>query len=215
MGKLVTPDPNDEPADELVKRIHAKKVKLVANGKIKKNKPLPQITEDEKPFNLPKSWRWARIGEICKSTDYGLSEKTFEISYGVPVLKIGDIQNGNVILGGQKRLSNDVKNLPELYLSYGDLLYNRTNSEELVGKTGIYEGPENEYTFASYLIRIRCIGTLLSAHYLNFVMNPPLFRQTQIVPHLKQQCGQANVNGTILKNMIVPIPLLMSKIEFY
>lgn len=66
-GKLVPQDPNDEPASELLKRIAAEKAELVKQGKIKKQKPLAKINEDEKPFQLPKGWEWvtlATIGEI-------------------------------------------------------------------------------------------------------------------------------------------------------
>lgn len=62
-GKLVQQDPNDEPASELLKRIAAEKTGLVKQGKIKKQKPLPEISEDEKPFELPEGWEWARLGE--------------------------------------------------------------------------------------------------------------------------------------------------------
>lgn len=64
MGKLVQLDPNDEPASELLKRIEQEKAKLVKEGKIKKQKPLPLISEDEKPFELPKGWEWCRIGNV-------------------------------------------------------------------------------------------------------------------------------------------------------
>jgi len=84
----VPQDANDEPASELLKRIQAEKAKLIADGKIKKDKPLPPITDDEKPFELPKGWAWARIGEIAERTDYGLSDKSFDVSEGVPVLKM-------------------------------------------------------------------------------------------------------------------------------
>ncbi|HAS1239799.1 restriction endonuclease subunit S [Enterobacter cloacae] len=63
-GKLVPQDPNDEPASELLKRIAAEKAELVRQGKIKKQKPLPEISEDEKPFELPKGWEWCRIGSV-------------------------------------------------------------------------------------------------------------------------------------------------------
>ncbi|MFW0824761.1 restriction endonuclease subunit S [Cronobacter dublinensis] len=64
MGKLVPQDPNDEPASELLKRIEQEKEKLVKEGKIKKQKPLPPISGDEKPFELPKGWEWCRIGSV-------------------------------------------------------------------------------------------------------------------------------------------------------
>jgi len=195
-------------ASELLKKIAKEKVHLVKEGKIKKQAPLPEITEDEKPFELPGGWKWVRIGDASLFTEYGLSEMTFDGIDGVPVLKMGDIQDGKVILGGHKMVPKNVEGLPALLLKSGDLLYNRTNSAELVGKTGIFEGEDYRYTFASYLIRIRCSEKSGFSKFLNLSMNEPSFRKTQIEPHLKQQCGQANVNGTILKNMIVPLPPL-------
>ena len=208
MGKLVPQDPNDEPASELLKRIAEEKARLVADGKIKKQKPLGEIAVSDIPFDVPDSWAWSRIGEIALNTEYGLSEKTFDLQDGVPVLKMGDIQEGKVLLGGQMAVSKSTEGLPELYLEPEDLLYNRTNSAELVGKTGIFLGQAGKYSFASYLIRIRCLKELFSPLYLNTSMNAPGFRETQINPHLKQQCGQANVNGTIMKNMLVSVPPL-------
>ncbi len=206
MGKLVPQNPEDEPAGELLKKIGREKARLVKEGKIKKQNPLAVINDNEKVYELPIGWFWSRIGNASLSTEYGLSEMTFNGIKGIPVLKMGDIQDGKVMLGGQKLVPENVEGLPFLYLNRGDLLYNRTNSAELVGKTGIFNGNDDAYTFASYLIRIRCSDNFINAKYLNLAMNAPLFRVTQIEPHVKQQCGQANVNGTILKNMIVPIP---------
>ncbi len=70
MGKLVPQDPNDEPASELIKRIQAEKAKLIAEGKLKKEKPLAPIGEDEKPFELPKGWEWLKLGDLL-SFEYG------------------------------------------------------------------------------------------------------------------------------------------------
>ncbi|BDX01283.1 type I restriction endonuclease EcoAI subunit S [Marinomonas pontica] len=71
MGKLVPQDPNDEPASELLKRIAAEKEELVKQKKIKKQKPLPPISDDEKPFQLPKGWEWARVNDIAMFTTSG------------------------------------------------------------------------------------------------------------------------------------------------
>ncbi|MET1077051.1 MAG: restriction endonuclease subunit S [Pseudomonas sp.] len=206
IGKLVPQDPSDEPAGELLKRIADEKARLVAEGKLKKQKPLAEITEAELPFGIPNNWAWSKLGELALNTEYGLSEKTSDLQDGVPVLKMGDIQSGQVVLDGQMKVSKATEGLPELYLEPEDLLYNRTNSAELVGKTGLFLGPAGEFTFASYLIRIRCLKNLFSPAYLNISMNAPGFRESQINPHLKQQCGQANVNGTIMKNMMVSVP---------
>ncbi|MDO6409815.1 restriction endonuclease subunit S [Pantoea phytobeneficialis] len=78
-GKLVPQDPNDEPASELLKRIAAEKAELVKQGKIKKQKPLPEIGEDEKPFELPVGWEWVRISEI--GHDWGQKTPSCQFTY--------------------------------------------------------------------------------------------------------------------------------------
>ena len=83
-----------------------------------------------------------------------------------------------------------------------------TNSAELVGKTGIYLGDDGVRTFASYLIRLRPSLLSTNPRFLNMTMNTPEFRETQIIPLIKKQTGQANVNGTALKNMLIPLPPL-------
>jgi type I restriction enzyme S subunit len=205
MGRLGTHQAIDEPASSVISLIRERKAKLIRSGQLPKEKPVSPVSEVEIPYKVPSGWAWARIGDLSLRTDYGISEKTFEMNDGVPVLKMGDIQEGRVVLGGQKRTTEEC--VPkELFLKPNDLLYNRTNSAELVGKTGLFEGPADEYTFASYLIRIRVPDDLVLPSYLNLAMNAPNFRATQIIPHVKQQCGQANVNGTVMRNMLVPIP---------
>ena len=63
-GKLVKQDPNDEPASELLKKSKAEKAELIKEKKIKKSKPLPPITDEEKPFDIPDSWEWVRLGDV-------------------------------------------------------------------------------------------------------------------------------------------------------
>lgn len=78
-GKLVPQDTNDEPASELLKRIQAEKAKLVAEGKIKQDKPLVPVIDDEKPFDLPLGWAYSRLGdavEIIRGITFPGSEKT-------------------------------------------------------------------------------------------------------------------------------------------
>jgi type I restriction enzyme S subunit len=89
MGKLVPQDPNDEPASELLKRIAQEKAQLVKEGKIKKQKPLPPISDEEKPFELPVGWEWCRLGECIhlisgqhlKPDEYSKSEIVGSIPY--------------------------------------------------------------------------------------------------------------------------------------
>ncbi|MFB5082017.1 restriction endonuclease subunit S [Raoultella sp. C349492] len=71
MGKLVPQDPNDEPASELLKRIAQEKAQLMKDGKIKKQKPLPPISDEEKTFTLPTGWEWVRMGDLCELVTSG------------------------------------------------------------------------------------------------------------------------------------------------
>jgi type I restriction enzyme S subunit len=204
-GKLLPQDPSDESAYIQLKHIQTEKLRMYKEGVLRKERPLPTVAHDEAPFNIPDNWKWIRIGTASLFTDYGTSVKSDHAENGVPVLKMGDIQEGKVLLGGQKKVPSQIDDLPQLFLRRFDLLYNRTNSAELVGKTGIYIGDDDSYTFASYLIRIRFLNELTDAGFVNLSMNAPYFRATQILPELQQQCGQANVNGTKLRSMLIPL----------
>jgi type I restriction enzyme S subunit len=207
-GQLVSQDPTDESVSELLMRIQAEKATLIKEGLLRREKRLAAIADDEVPFAVPTTWRWVRIGTCSLLTDYGTSVKSDQVADGVPILAMGNIQDGRVVLSDRRRVPHGIDDLPQLFLKRFDLLYNRTNSAELVGKTGIYLGDDDAYTFASYLIRIRFLNNLTSPIYANLAMNAPYFRATQIVPELQQQCGQANVNGSKLRNMMIPFPPL-------
>jgi type I restriction enzyme, S subunit len=90
-GKLVPQDPNDEPASELLKQIESEKRRLIKEGKIKKQEVLPEVGEDEHPFDLPKGWEWKRLGDV---TTYGIMEKAEpnEVSNDTWVLDLEDIE---------------------------------------------------------------------------------------------------------------------------
>ena len=210
-GKLVEQDPNDEPTGEALKRIGIEREELVQREIIRRDKPLAKIGADEPPFEIPREWRWKRIGEVALFTQYGTSTKSIHSGQGIPVLTMGNIQDGAVVWRNEKKIPAPSEELPALFLKQFDLLYNRTNSAELVGKTGIYLGEDDCKTFASYLIRIQLSRTSSSPHYVNLAMNAPVFRETQIVPLIKKQTGQANVNGTALKNMLIPMPPVLEQ----
>ena len=97
-GKLVPQDPNDEPASVLLKKIAEEKKRLIKEGKIKKQKPLPEITEDEIPFDIPESWEWVRLGEIGSWSSGATPSRTKTEYYGgdIPWLKTGDLNDGYI-----------------------------------------------------------------------------------------------------------------------
>lgn len=97
-GKLVPQDPNDEPASELLKRIAAEKAELVKQGKIKKQKPLPEISEDEKPFELPVGWEWVRLNHVGHDWGQKTPENDFTyIDVGSINKELGTISKPGVI----------------------------------------------------------------------------------------------------------------------
>lgn len=212
-GKLVNQNLNDESVEVSLNSIRSKRADLVRRKLLKQEKSLNPVLTDEPPFLIPSSWKWVRIGDIALFTQYGTSAKATPGKSGVPVLAMGNIQDGAIIRTNEKRIPENSDELPALYLKNLDLLYNRTNSAELVGKTGLYKGEDDCLSFASYLIRIRLSIEDTSPEYINLAMNSPDFRATQIVPHIKKQTGQANVSGSALKSMLIPLPPLAEQLR--
>jgi type I restriction enzyme S subunit len=205
-GNLIPQDPNDEPASVLLEKIKAVKEQLIKEKKIKKDKPLPPISENEIPFEIPENWEWCRLGEMVFDQLYGTSSKA-DLTGDIPVLRMGNITtDGKVLYSNLKYVSKKIKDLPNLYLKNGDLVFNRTNSFELVGKCGVFYN-EEPFTLASYLIRIRLSEYSIPEFFSNYI-NSSLCRETQIEPKIIQQNGQANFNGTKLSNIISPLPPL-------
>lgn len=207
-GKLVAQDHNDKAADELIANIERERVQLAKEQDVRIPKNIPPLNIDDHPHEIPNSWRWSRIGHIALVIDYGTSEKAGSDSSKVPVYRMGNIVHGRLIDENLKYVDATIDDLPGLYLKTSDILFNRTNSYELVGKTCIYMGPNDKATFASYLIRIRLPKTMLFPSFFSVAMNAPYYRQTQIEPEIVQQCGQANFNGTKLAATLVPVPPL-------
>ena len=100
-GKLVPQDPNDEPADILYAKIQSEKQKLIKEGKIKKDKPLLPITDDEIPFSIPPSWKWVRLGDIGYTQTGTTPSKNHPEYYGnvYPFVKPADIDENGEIVG--------------------------------------------------------------------------------------------------------------------
>jgi type I restriction enzyme S subunit len=151
---------------------------------------------------LSKKWKWKRLGDLCDGVEYGSSAKSKKEGK-VPVLRMGNIQDGQ--LDWENLVYTDDKDEIKKYLlKHNDVLFNRTNSPELVGKTAIYKG-EMPAIFAGYLIRIQRKEDLLDGDYLNYFLNSQIaldYGKTVVISSV----NQANINGAKLKGYPIPAP---------
>ena len=221
-GKLVPQDPADEPASVLLERIRAEKERLVQEGKIKRDKHesviyrrdnshyekldgVERCIDDEIPFEIPESWAWTSVGEVCSNIQYGSSQKSSSTGK-IAVLRMGNLQNGRIVLD-KLAYTSDLKEIEKYPLEYNDLLFNRTNSKELVGKVAIYKG-EIPAIYAGYLVRVHPI--LIDSDYLNYVMQSQYYWiYCQNVR--SDAIGQSNINAEKLKHFIFPLPPLQEQ----
>ena len=153
---------------------------------------------------LDKKWEWKALGELCEGVDYGSSAKS-KNEGKIPVLRMGNIQDGR-LSWGDLVYSDDHAEINKYLLKHNDVLFNRTNSPELVGKTAIYKS-EAPAIFAGYLIRIRRHEDLLDADYLNYFLNSQIaldYGKAVVISSVHQ----ANINGTKLKSYPIPCPSL-------
>ncbi len=171
--------------------------------KAKGKKALEQPVELELP-DLPDSYAAVSVGEIVQLIQYGTSSKSGIQSPGsVPVLRMGNIQNGTLDLKELKYAKPD-KEILGLLLEPGDILFNRTNSPDLVGKTAVFREP-SQMTFASYLIRLRVAPGLAVPEFVSYWFNSSWGKEWA---HLAKTDGvsQSNINGTKLSVMPIPLP---------
>ena len=202
-GRLVPQDPNDEPASALLGRIRKEKARLVKEGKLKK-KDLEEIpiTEDEKPFEIPKSWEWARWGNISESIQYGYNAPAKEKGR-IKMVRISDIQNGRIVWETTPYCDIEENEIENYLLKKNDILFARTGGT--VGKSYLVSENPQESIYAGYLIRTR-YSSLLCAKYLKLFMESSLYWA-----QLKDgtiATAQPNCNGQKLSKMVLPIPPL-------
>lgn len=189
-------------AGELLQRIRKEKEKAakVSGKKLKQVKPFTE-NELEDLNRLPSEWNWVKIGDLTLGVEYGTSAKSKE-SGDVAVLRMGNIQNGRFDWSNLV-YSRDKIEIEKYLLRRDDVLFNRTNSPELVGKTAVYKG-ERPAIFAGYLIRINQLPELVVADYLNYFLNCHI---AKVHGNSVKTDGvnQSNINGEKLGNY--PFPL--------
>ena len=200
-GKLTTQLPEDGKAEDFYKEIQAEKQRLIRESKLKKEKSLTEIKTKEIPFDIPENWKWVRTGDICKNIMYGTAAKSLAEGL-VPVLRMGNIVKGEVDYSDLV-FSSNLEEIEKYHLEKNDLLFNRTNSKEHVGKVAIYRG-ERPAIYAGYLVRVT---PLIDSEYANFVFQSDYyFSYCQKVKN--DGVHQSNINAEKFKSFVFPLPPL-------
>ena len=201
-GKLIPQLSEEGTGEELYQQIQAEKQALVKAGKIKKEKPLPEIAEDEVPFDIPESWKWVRWGDLSQSIQYGYNAPAQEKGR-IKMVRISDIQDGKVLWDTVPYCDIKEDEIPTYILGANDILFARTGGT--VGKSYLVKEVPEEAIYAGYLIRTQ-YSSLLCPEYMKYFMESQLYwdqlRNGTIAT------AQPNCNGKTLSKMILPLPPL-------
>lgn len=209
-GKLVPQDPNDEPASVLLEKIKAEKERLIKEKKIKKQKTLSPITEEEIPFEIPENWVWCRLGELCNTITKGSSPKWQGVNYvdsyekGILFITSKNVDSFKIDLSDSSFVEakfNEIE--PRSILQKGDLLTNIVGAS--IGRTALFD-----LDFVANINQAVCIlrieheyidkPYLLNLMNSEFVIN--LMLEMQFAP------GRANLSMSNLANFPIPLPPL-------
>ena len=203
-GKLVEQRPEEGTAEELYKQIQEEKKKLIKAGKIKKGKPLPEITEDEIPFDIPESWKWVRIGSLLHKLVDGTHRTPKYTTSGVPFISVRNISNGQLSLKNTKFITEEEHR--ELWSrcnpQRGDILLSK------VGTTGIPAKVDTDREFSLFV-------SVALLKFNNELLNIDFLMYSILAPDFQKQCkehtrGVGNKNWVIvdITNTMMPLPPL-------
>ena len=203
-GKLTQQLKSDGNTADLLKEISsASHPERSAKGaKSKDPGTIIPLDKSEAPFEIPANWEWVRLGDVASDFQYGSAEKS-QVEGKVAVLRMGNInRQGQIDYGDLVYTSNDAE-IAKYLLNKNDVLFNRTNSPEWVGKTAIYKG-EIPAIYAGYIIRIR---PHFNSDYLNYLMCSDYERNWS--KEVKTDgVHQSNINAQKLIAFAIPLPPL-------
>jgi type I restriction enzyme S subunit len=206
-GKLVPQDPNDESAEVLLEKIKAEKEKLIKEGKIKKQKPLPPISKDEIPYELPDGWVWCRFGDICKYITSGStpSKVHFTDNEEIPYLKVYNIVNQKINFEYKPQfIKQDIHNtkLKRSILETDDLIMNIVGPP--LGKTALIPNKYNEWNCNQAIAVFKTVDKTLNVYLHLYLSEGSFLNQINLIG----TAGQDNISITKSNNILVPLPPL-------
>ena len=158
---------------------------------------------------IPESWEVIQLEQVLENTQYGLSAKANLKKQGYPLLRMNNLVDGLVNTSDLKHIQLDKEELEKFRLNKGDVLFNRTNSFDLVGKTGLFD-KEGDYVFASYLIRLATDARRLNSYFLSFYFNWKAI-QIELKRLSFRGAGQSNISASKLKMFKIRLPSLLEQ----
>ncbi len=200
-GKLVEQRPEEGTAEELYRQIQTEKKRLTKEGKIKKEKPLPEIAEDEIPFDIPESWKWVRLSDLCKSISDGDHQPPPQVPNGIPFLVISNVSSGTIDFANTRYVPQDYFEAlsAERIAERGDILFTVTGSYGIPIKVNC----DKAFCFQRHIALLKL---LIDWDYLFFALKSPA---------IKLQCdaiatgtAQKTVGLKSLRSIILPLPPL-------
>ncbi|MCP5205211.1 MAG: restriction endonuclease subunit S [Pseudomonadales bacterium] len=202
-GKLVPQDPSDEPASELLKKIRKEKDMLIAEGKIKKVKPLPPITEEEKPFDLPVRWEWVKLGDVLLKLTDGTHHSPTNVDNGeFKYISAKNIKPWGIDLSEITYVTRDVHQ--EIYgrcdPAFGDLLYIKDGATTGVATINTLE---EQFSMLSSVALLKPSTGTYNQFLLKAITSPLFYSEMR-----SEMTGVAITRVTLAKlnNAIVPLP---------
>ncbi|MBA2858701.1 type I restriction enzyme S subunit [Methanococcus maripaludis] len=206
-GKLINQNPDDEPASVLLDKIETEKQNLIKEKKIKKQKPIPGILEDEIPFKIPENWVWCRLGTLVHSFQNGISKRSGKLGQETVVLRLADIKNNRINLEDTRRIVLDDVELNRYSLNTGDILITRVNgSADIVGSFTPVENVQ-DISYCDHFIRMKLFNEYIYPPYIVLLGKSELVRK-KIKNLFITTAGQKTVNQTHISSIPVILPPL-------
>jgi len=210
-GKLVEQDPIDEPAGELLKRIKSEKEQLTKEKKLKKEKELPAIKEEEIPFEIPEGWVWCRLGEIIHDTEGGKSPNCLHESaqgneWGV--IKTTAVQEMHFLENENKVLPNNFIVSEKHKILEGDILITRAGPKNRVGIVCCVEELTKNLILSDKTIRILHSREYLLSKFIALALNSPLIKPLIELKMTGMADSQVNISQDNMKRFLIPLPPL-------
>ena len=227
-GKLVSQDPSDEPASVILDRIRAEKQKLVAEGKIKKDKHESVIfrrdnshyekcgfkeenIDDFISFELPDSWEWIRLSTILTSTDAGKSPQCENRPRTIGewgVIKTTAIQDGYFLAEENKVLPPDFNLQESMVIHHGDLLITRAGPRNRTGVICVVDGEPENLILSDKTVRLLYLRNFVNPHYVMTALSSPAMQYFVVDAMTGMAASQVNISQEKMKTFLLPLPPL-------